>query len=358
MSNIIDRPGPEIPVGTQMPNIVAKAGAKFVEEAAKNGERIYMGGTISQNGVYSHISLDDYHGKRDLLDGASVSKSALKWLLPAHGGSPKAFWGRWKWNPDHIEPETTAALDFGKATHSLLLGDEVFDDRFVVRPDYRPEDGALPADKRRKWNANANDCIAFLKEAEKKKQTVISPDQFERIRRIHRDASKYPLIRAGLLNGRIERSMFWKDPETGIWLRARPDALPNADGVYADLKTAGKFDEDFLERQVFDAGYYLQAAITRMVCRGLGMPFETFTLLYVLNDDVPDTAHVEIDEFDIDRGERAVRWCLRTIRRCLDAGEWPGARPFNDGERRIQMKIWAKDRLDKFLDTEERQEAA
>lgn len=316
-------------------------------------ERRWNGETITRSGVFSGISLEDYHGKRDLLDGPSVSKSALKWLIPAMGGSPKAFWGRWQWNPDHVQQDTTKALDFGKAAHSLLLGDEVFSEKFVVRPSHRPDDMALPEKERRQWNANANDCKAFLKDAEDNGLTVINPDQFERIRRIHADAKDYPVVRQGLLNGRIERSMFWKDPETGIWLRARPDALPNADGVYADLKTAGKFDEDFLERQIFDAGYYLQAAITRMVCRGLGMPFETFVLLYVLNDEVPDTAHVEIDQFDIDRGERVVRWCLQTIRRCLDAGEWPGARPFGEGERRIQMKPWAKERLDYFLDHQE-----
>ncbi|HEV7433862.1 MAG TPA: PD-(D/E)XK nuclease-like domain-containing protein [Pseudorhizobium sp.] len=354
MGKVIDPAGPEQHVGSIASSIIEKAGAKFIKE----GERVYTGGTITNNGVYSHISLDDYHGKTDLLDGPSVSKSALKWLIPTHGGSPKAFWGRWKQNSDHVEQESSKALDFGKAAHCLLLGDEVFSERFVVRPIHRPDDMGLPEKERRQWNANANDCKAFLADAEKRKLTVITPEQFDRIRRIHADASRYPLVQAGILNGRIERSMFWKDPETRIWLRARPDALPQADGVYADLKTAGKFDEDFLERQIFDAGYYLQAAITRMVCRGLGIPFETFTLLYVLNDDVPDTAHVEIDEFDIDRGERAVRWCLRTIRRCLDAGEWPGARPFNEGERRIQMKVWAKDKLDNFLDTEERQEAA
>ncbi|KFB10374.1 PD-(D/E)XK nuclease-like domain-containing protein [Nitratireductor basaltis] len=322
-------------------------------------ERAWDGETIYSDGVFSGVSLDDYHGKPDLLDGPSVSKSALKWLLPAHGGSPKAFWGRWKWNPDHIEPEGSKALDFGKAAHALLLGDEVFSEKFAVRPDYRPDDGALPTDQRRKWNANANDCKAWLEDH--KHLTIISEEQIERIKRIADDASKHPLVQMGALNGRVERSMFAKDPETGIWLKARPDVIPAADGVFSDLKTVAKLDEDFLERQLFDAGYYLQAAMTRMVCRALGLPFETFVLFYVLNDDVPDTAHVEISVHDIDRGERAVRWCLKTIRQCLDDGEWPGARPFANGERQIQLKPWAKTRLDEFLDHEEQtaqQEAA
>lgn len=354
MGKVIDKPGNEQPIGGLAGGIIGNAVSGFL----KDGEKAYLGGTISAPGVYRGISLDDYHGKTDLLDAPSISKSILKWLIPTMGGSPKAFWGRWKENPNHIEPDTTKALDFGKAAHCLLLGDEVFEDRFTVRPSWRPDDMALPEKDRRAWNANATDCKNFLKEAASNRQTVIAPDQYDRIKRIHADASSYPLVKAGVLNGRIERSMFWKDEETGIWLRARPDAVPEADGVYADLKTASSFSEDFLERQIFDASYFIQAAITRMVCRGLKMPFETFVLVYVLNDDVPDTAHVEIDEFDIDRGERLVRWCLRTIRRCLDTGEWPGARPFNDGERRIQMKVWAKDRLDNFLESQEKLEAA
>ncbi|PZU22462.1 MAG: hypothetical protein DI589_11245 [Shinella sp.] len=355
MAEVIDMAGPEEHIADIAGRVVRKAGANVM---AQSGERVWNGETISENGVYSGITLDQYHGKRDLLDGPSVSKSILKWLVPAMGGSPKAFWGRWAYNPSHITPKSSDALDFGKAAHCLLLGDEVFEDRFIVRPTHRPDDMAKHEKERRQWNANANDCKDFLKDAEDRKLTVITPDQFDRIQRIHADASAYPLVKAGILNGRVERSMFWKDTETGIWLRARPDVIPSADGVYADLKTTSSFSEDFLEKQLFDASYFIQAAITRMVCRGLDMPFETFCLVYVLNDDVPDTAHVEIDQFDIDRGERLVRWCLRTIRQCLDADHWPGAMPFNEGERRIQMKSFQKQRIDDFLDAAERQEAA
>jgi hypothetical protein len=320
-----------------------------------NNERKWDGKPITVRGTYSGISLDEYHGKPDLFDGPSVSKSALKWLLPTHGGSPKAFWGRWKWNPNAIEQESSTALDFGKAAHCLLLGDEVFDDKFVVRPAHRPDDMALPVAERRAWKANANDCKAWL--AAHADKTIITPDQLERIKRIHADASTNEMVRLGVLNGRVERTMCVKDKETGIWLKVRPDVIPAASGMFTDLKTASKFDEDFLEKQIFDACYYLQAAMIRMVCRELGIPFETFVLLYVLNDDVPDTAHVEMSVHAIDRGERAIRWCLRTIRECLDKNEWPGARPFAGGERAIQMKPWAADRLDFFLNEQDREAA-
>lgn len=310
-------------------------------------ERTWDGtSTITEPGIWSGIPLEAYHTKTDLLDGPSVSKSMLKWIFPFHDGSPKAFWGRWQHNPNRIATKTTAALDFGRAVHCLLLGDEVFRDNFTVRPDTYP-DSKTGAEK--PWNANSNYCKDFLAEAASAGLTVLSSEQIERIRRISDDAAKYPLVKAGILNGRVERSLLAKDPKTGIWLRVRPDAMPS-DGIFADLKTAGKLDEDFLERQMADAVYYLQGGMTKMVCDLLGIPFETFVLLYVLNDDVPDTAHVEIAQCDIERGERAIRWAFDAIRRGLDTGEWPGARPFNDGTRQLQMKPWDKTRMDNFLD--------
>lgn len=330
---------------------------RFEQIAAPTGrllssiEKTWDGKPITVRGTYNGISLEDYHSKRDLFDGPSVSKSALKWLLPTHGGSPKAFWGRWKWNPNHIKQESSAALDFGKAAHCLLLGDEVFEENFVVRPEtYENDKGEW-----KPWSANSNACKDWL--ARHSSKTIITPEQIERIKRIHADASTNEMVQLGVLNGRVERTMCVQDKETGIWLKVRPDAMPHADGVFADLKTTSKLDEDFLERQIFDAGYYLQAAMIRMVCRELGIPFETFVLVYVLNDDVPDTAHVEMSVHAIDRGERAIRWCLRTIRECLDRGEWPGARPFQGGERPIQMKSWSAEKLDFFLDQQDREAA-
>ncbi|WP_245413750.1 PD-(D/E)XK nuclease-like domain-containing protein [Fulvimarina endophytica] len=239
-----------------------------------------------------------------------------------------------------MEGKTSDALDFGKCVHCLLLGDEVFKDAFEVRPeqwkDYKPKAA-------QEWR----DAVRAAG------KTPVTLDDLERVRRIADDAANYPEVRQGILNGRVERTIAWKDEETGIWVRCRPDVLSNADGVFADLKTCSSFSEDFLERQAFDACYWLQGAMTRFVCRHLGMPFETFVLLYVLNNEVPDTTHVELSQHELDRGERALRWSLRTIRQCLNNGSWPGARPFRGGESDLQLKPFHKSKIDDFLEREE-----
>lgn len=342
MNVMTDEPDMFRQIGNVAANVVNDAAVGLISDDIE-----WDGNTITEAGVYKNISLDIYHGRTDLFDAPSVSKSVLKYLAPPHGGSPKAFWGRWSHNPNRVKPKSTPALDFGKATHALLLGDEVFSESFVVRPSEYPDS---KTGEMKPWNMNSNYCKAWV--AEQGGKTILAPEQIEIIQRIADDASNYPLVKQGILNGRAERTMCFKDRETGLWVRARPDVI-SADGIFADLKTTGKFEEDFLERQVFEAAYYMQAGMTRMACRELGLAFDTFVLLYVLNDEVPDTTHVELSEHDIERGELMVRWCLRKIRECLNSGEWPGSRLFGDGTRYLQMKNWHKELVDRFLDLPE-----
>lgn len=310
---------------------------------------------ITEGGIYEGIPLEEYHGNRALFDGPAVSKSNLKYLLPEpYGVSPKAFWGRWKWNPNKIEQKSNDALNFGKATHTLLLGDEVFEEHFDVRPDHRVEDLDKPVDDRRKWNLNASDCKEWMTAREKAGLTVITNEQLDLITAMAADAAQNHYVKNGILNGAVERTFCAKDPETGIWMTSRPDAWPLKDGTFSDLKTAASLNQEAIQRQISDAGYYLQGGMTKMVCDALGLPFQEFWLVYVLKDDIPDTAAMPLSPAAIDRGERSIRWCLRTIRQCLDANEWPGARPFNDGNEAIYMKPWDADKIDKFLDQEER----
>lgn len=354
MGDMIEIEGTEESIGSLASSIVSKAGEQI---AKKSDERVYTGGAITEDGVYRNVPIEAYHHDRDLFDGPAVSKSSLKHVLPVHGGSPKQFWGRWNWNENHIGPgDPTDALIFGKAAHCLLLGDEVFDRNFVVRPAKAPGDP-----QKRDWHGANNYCKSWLIEQKEAGRLVLTQDQIKVVEKMSEDASDYPLIRDGILNGRVERTLAARDPETGIWLKVRPDAMPNADGVFADLKTIGSFDEDFMSRQLFDAGYYLQAAMTRMVCRLLKIPFETFVLVYVLKDEITDTAHVEINDqstvlpggtelpSELDAGEEMIRWGLRTIRKCLDEKRWPGREPFQSGERKITMLPFQKNKILNFL---------
>ncbi len=309
----------------------------MTDEFYRGADRQWDGKTITEPGVYTGISLDEYHNKSTLLDGPSVSKSSLMHMAPPTG-NPKKFHAYWPFNPYRIETTPSKAMEFGSAVHALLLGDEVFRDRFALRPDKAP-DGRV-------WNGNNHSCRDWLKDQAEIGRTVVTREQLEKIKRMAEDAAKYEVVQAGLLNGRIERSMFWKDPATGIWLKARPDVIPTDSGMYADLKTASKLDDDFLEKQFGDCGYYLQPAIIRRICKGLGMVFESFTLLFSLTGDYADTDHRDVSSFAIDRGERVIDYCLHKIRQGLDTGVWEGARTYVREEKPLHLKTYLGDRID------------
>jgi hypothetical protein len=307
-------------------------------------EKTWDGKTpISEPGIYAGIDIEDYHNRIDLLDGPSVSKSSLVKCAPPDG-HPKNFWAYWRFNKDAVPSPTSRAMNFGRAVHALMLGDEVFSEKFAVRP------AELNG---KKWNSNRNDCREWQEDADAKGLTTLTQDQIDQIVRMANDAQTYPLVKLGILQGRIERSMFARHPATGIWLRVRPDVFPTDSGMFADLKTTSSLDHSFLEQQNGQYGYYIAAAMTRMVCRLLDIPFESYTLLYSRSKDYGDTDHRDISPFDLERGERVINRCLHEIKKGLDTGHWPNHRECWGGPEIVNIKTWQADYIDAVLDRKE-----
>lgn len=299
------------------------------------------GETIVSPGIYSGIPLSEYHGNKRLLPGPSVSKSDAKNILPPDG-SPKKFWSYWLHNPDRLIKKPTEAMIFGRATHALLLGDEKFEDSFVIRPEKVEGE---------KYNGNKTVWRDWFKEMAEQGLEVITKEQFEHIKRMASDASKHPFVAAGGLNGGVELSMFAKDPETGIWLRSRPDVEAN-DGDYGDLKTASDFNEGFLSRQIEGAGYYLQGAMTKRVCDLLGKPFRSFSFLYVRSEEYADTDFRVLSDDDIRLGEACLTYGLRKIREGLLNSSWPGNSVYGHDAHPIRMPQARRDGIIRTLEKE------
>jgi hypothetical protein len=155
--------------------------------------------------------------------------------------------------------------------------------------------------------------------------TVLDPAMIEQIQGMANALAREPLVKAGILNGQIERSMFWKDKKTGVWLKSRPDAVPGDSPDFADLKGAHSVKFEDVRRAIGDFGYHQQGALVRAAAREiLDYKSITFTLVLVEWKRPHCVRIVTLKDNDLDLGDRQNRWALDTFAKCWKEKRWPG----------------------------------
>lgn len=276
----------------------------------------YDGKPISAPGMWAKVGLDRYHG--NLCDGPSISSSGLRSIFLK---SPAHYWDTSYLNPqrsDHEDDKESFVL--GRAVHHLILGEPFFAKLFVIRPaEMADEEGEI-----KPWHGGRNVCKKWLAEQEKTGRTVLIGEQVERIKGMALSLGKHPLIRAGVLNGLIERSLVFQDKETGVWVKARPDAIPTDSGDFGELKTARGIGDD-ADRAMRTYRYDMQASVMRMAARTvLNMDMSSFSLVFVESKRPYCVDVVQIDKVDIDEAEHDVRAALKVFAHCLKTKEWFG----------------------------------
>lgn len=300
-------------------------------------ETAWDGGQITMPGVYRGVPLDAYHRDTKLFPGFSISSNGLRKLIRR----PSEYWATSPFNPDPDDSESSKALDFGKAAHAILLGDEDFAAHYVIRPD--TINGSA-------WQSNRTVCKDWL--AEHADRTVVTTKDLAAIERIAKAMRLNPVVASGLLSGRAERTMVARDGD--IWLKARPDVIPNADGMFVDLKTAADVSDDGINRAIGSAGYHVQAGLQRMIVRALGGAFDAFAFVFVEKAPPFDVRVKQLDPESLDLGERQAMAGIRLLKRCLDENRWPGFDGFGDAEGYAGVAPWLASRITIDLDIAER----
>lgn len=296
---------PTTTLGAAAAAVVEKIAPKRKFEAVK----VAPGEKIAADGVYD-IEISQYHS--DCCAGPSISSSGLRMIETK---SPAHYWDVSYLNPNRIEQDVEPNhFSLGRAAHVLLLGEAGFARQFAIRPkefdSWRTKDSKA-------WRAEQ---IAAGK-------SVLVPDDVETIKGIAHALSHDPLIKSGLLNGEVERSIICKDKETGVWLKSRPDALPvNADLV-VDLKTCASATAYATRQSIREYAYHMQLALTGMLMReviGHNISDEDYVLVFV-ETKRPYCVNVKpIDPSAIFYGRCQVRRAIRKFAECLNKGHWPG----------------------------------
>lgn len=173
----------------------------------------------------------------------SIDQSQLKQFL-----KNPADWAYHRLNDDH---KPTDAMKFGTAFHAYLLGTSD-----VVS---LPEGENFRSKDNQKWRADQleagniivsyNDMQLLKRMKEGIEQTSLMPE--------------YPDYMEIIEQGTKEQCIEWKDRQTGLMLKAKPDLIPAGTDYLVDLKTAQKADAESFAKEVINYGYHIQTVFYR-----------------------------------------------------------------------------------------------
>lgn len=299
--------------------------------------RKWNGKPIGLPGIVSEVPIEVYHSAEACIE-PSVSSSGLRTMFTK---SPKHYWARSPYNPNRIEPEETEALILGRAAHHLLFGEADFQNVFTLRP--LTINGEA-------WNGNKLVCRGWLKQQAEKGLTVLTPAQLETIKGMAFALAGHPIVKAGILNGSIEHSWFAKEPSTGLWMKARPDATPTDSLDFADLKTCRSVQREDIIRSVRDFSYHMQAGMLSILCRELlKTTMNSFSLVFVEKEPPFCVRVVTLKENDIERGERQCRAMIRLFAKCMETKHWPGPGGDQTDAEYVELPEWDQKRIDEAL---------
>ncbi len=293
-------------------------------------------GAITEPGLYGDIPEDLYH--RDPVPERSLSVTSSKVLLEA--GGPAKF----KYARDHGS-RSSKSMDAGTRAHALVLGKGAEHIALLNFPNYRT-DKAQDAKKA----AIAAGLIPTL------------PHEWAEAQEIAGAVLRHPTTGGLFTDGDAEISMFWRDPEFGIWLRGRIDYLIYVDGrpTIVDFKTSKDAGPDAWDRSVYDFGYYRQDPWYReglAACLGCDRDKVDFIFAvveteppylvatYYISDGSPGEYGAPTPD-DVALGREHNLIAREKYRDCTEAGIWPG---YSEEIERLELRYYDRQRIERGI---------
>jgi hypothetical protein len=280
---------------------------------------------ITEPGIYD-MSADEYHADK-AVPGGSLSSSGARRLLPP--SCPALY----RWEQDNPQP-AKKTFDYGHAAHKEVLGEG---------PELVVVDAPL-------WNTDAIRAEVAAIRAEG--GIPLKQHEFEQIKAMAAAIRRHPLASALLdrSSGRPEASLFAQDAATGIWMRARPDWLPNRDSgrtLISDYKTTVDASNEGFTKSIQTFGYYQQSPWYIDVTVALDLASEDAEFLFIAQEKNPPylVNVIGLDAEWMRKGRARNRAAIERFAECSATGLWPG---YGDEPNYLTQPVWAEIR-----DTEE-----
>lgn len=238
--------------------------------------------------------------------------------------------------------EQTRVMLRGTLAHCAVLEPDALSQRFVVLPEdapRRPTRAQWDAKKPSEASATAMHWWTEF-QASAEGREIVSHEEFAVCAMQLEAIARVPHLRQLLRKGRGEVSIFWIDPETRIYCKARPDWV-HVSGQMLDLKTCADESPGGFGRAAARMRYDLQdahyssgmAAVTGASDTG---PFvfgavtnrpPVLAVPYVLTDDIRE------------QGQEDRRELMARLAWCRSENQWPA---YGDGIQLLDFPAYAK----------------
>lgn len=254
--------------------------------------------TTIQPGIYD-ISNEAYHS------GGGISRSGIMEFKT----SPLHYWDRYL-NPDRERGESTVALEFGNALHTFVLEPNEFFKRYAVAP---------KVDKR----TTAGKTAWQIFENENAGKELITEVILKELENMAAVLFAHPEIKELITGAKYEKSIYWRDNDTGLLLKCRPDIWHSF--AICDLKTTADASQYAFEKSVYQYGYHIQAAMMQDAIQALeGKWLDDFIFIPIEKKRPYATTYYPLDPMAIEEGRKEYKKQLVGMKECMERNSWPG----------------------------------
>lgn len=280
---------------------------------------ILAGLTQKKDGFYEDMPAEEYHSQYD-----RMSNSFMKYL----GKSPLHFLqkvfdaqkGEKENEPDHFR--------FGRAFHMAILEPSKFKECFIAMPDFgNPRTKAAREEKEKFISSQKEGAI------------LLDQKEIDSLTGMCEAISSNIYLRPMLKDMKPEGTILFSEIESKIACRARPDLISST-GYMFDIKTSREISPGMFANDIAKYGYHVQLAFYREAyLMEFGKEPEMTGIVAIEKTPPYDIAIYFPNDNDLSAGREWFRAALRTYRKCVETGKWPGQSP---EPMIINMPRWAE----------------
>jgi hypothetical protein len=261
------------------------------------------GRTTMSEACHVDCTLEEYHAT------PGVWSNSQKEVLIK---SPPLFRGRFL--TGEFLRESSMEFDIGTVAHAALADPAGLDNVLaIIPPTALNEQGHRKGAAWKAWSdANAG-------------KIQMKPGEAAPVQAMVRNVREHPKA-AMLLDspGHTEYTVTWRDEESGLLLRARPDKIAETDvgTVLVDIKTTRTETPREFSNSIVKFGYHRQAAWYMEGCRELGIFPVAFLFIVVDKSPAHECEVYQLDQRAIELGQQQNRAAINELAWRLKTNNW------------------------------------